>query len=271
MSEIAVTGLDVDELIAGVVRQARGRDEVLDQPVQIVVRQHRDAGRHAAIQDRIRDGGERFGPIEDIRSRPAARMRQLQADEQIAVGVGAEPFTMRADQRFAQIGDRFVILRCQQQLIGIGAAVVPYRDGFPAPHQFRAAQAEVAPPPDRQLGGLPIRRPVPPLHRQHAETVAHPNAVHLERLRQRGLLRRHQLIVEVERNTVPREVIAKCGSRLQGSDARERFGHEQFLNEDEFLNRRLGDTNSIQWLSPNHTGPSGNRYWCRESGLIVML
>ena len=95
MSEIAVAGLDVDEAEAGVARQPRRRDEVVDQAIQLVVLEHAHAVREPPVEDRVRARGDRRRPIVDVRPRVAPRMRQLQADVEIAVGVGAESLAVR--------------------------------------------------------------------------------------------------------------------------------------------------------------------------------
>ena len=47
-------------------------------------------------------GDERFGPIGAVRPREAAGMCELQADDKIVGGVGAEALAMRGEQLVAQ-------------------------------------------------------------------------------------------------------------------------------------------------------------------------
>ena len=152
-------------------------------------------------------------------------MRQLQPEKHVGVGVAAELLAVCGNQRVAQVGNRLVVRLGQQQLVRVGAAVVPHRHGFPAPEQLRAAQAEVAPAADGELRWPSVGRAVPAFHRQHAEAVADAHAVQLERPRERRLLRRQQVVVEVERDVRAPQVLAECGGGLQGGDAREGVSH----------------------------------------------
>src|SRR5207237_4300570 len=86
--------------------------------------------------------------------------------------------------------------------------------------QLRAADAEVAPSPPRQLARLALARAVPSFHRQNAEPVADAHAANVERLRKRRRRRGRQLLVESESNARALQMRAKCGGRLERGDPR---------------------------------------------------
>ena len=94
--------LDVDELEADRVRPLGRGDELVDQPVDLVVGQHRHAAGKALVEHRVAARGQRLGPVPHVRPREAAGVRQLQAEVEVAVGVGAEPVAMRGDELVAQ-------------------------------------------------------------------------------------------------------------------------------------------------------------------------
>ena len=81
----------------------------------------------------------------------------------------------------------------------------------------------------RRVGSLgsPVRRPVPPFHRQDAEPVADADAVQLEGPRERRRGRRVERLVELERRPEGAEVLAEGAGRLERGDARiRRRAHE---------------------------------------------
>ena len=82
------------------------------------------------------------------------------------------------------------------QLVGVGAAVLADGDGFAAPDQLGAAQAEVVPAPSGQLAGPAVERAVPAFHRQDAPAIAGAQAARLERPGERRGRRRLQRFVE---------------------------------------------------------------------------
>ena len=76
-----------------------------------------------------------------VRAAEAAGVRQLQADEQV-VGA-AEALAVGGDQRVAEVAIAARVVVVDQELIGVGAAVVPHGDRLAAPDQLGPAQAEV--------------------------------------------------------------------------------------------------------------------------------
>jgi hypothetical protein len=225
VAQIPVARLDVDEPVTRSVRQPGRCHEIIDEGIELLVRQHAHAARHAPIQHRMAAGRQRLWTIVDVRPAPASGVSQLQADEEIAVGVRAEAFPMRGHQHVPQPSNRRLGDRRQHQLIGVRPAVVPNRDGFPTPHQLGAARTEVAPAPGRQLGRFAPGRAVPPLHGQHAEPVTHPHAVQLERLRERRFGRWLQHVVELQRDARAREVLAEESRGFQRCNPWVRLAH----------------------------------------------
>jgi hypothetical protein len=222
VAEIAVARLHVDEAKSRVAG-ARGRaDEIVDERIELGILEHADAVREAPIEDRVRARRDRRWPIVDVRPGIAARVRQLQADVQIAVRVRSEALAMRGDELLAQGGNRADGARRDQQLMRIRAAVVADGDGFPAPHQLRAARPEVTPAPMREVARLAVARAVPPFHRQDAEPVADANAVHIDRASKRRCRRRRELVVERERDAASLQVRAKRAGGSQRGDTRVR-------------------------------------------------
>src|SRR5215831_8783825 len=107
----------------------------------------------------------------------AARMRQLKTDKQTVI---ASAFTsMFGHERFSQVFNIAYRVAVNQELIGIRAAVLAHRNGFPSPDEFCSACAEVAPSADRQFAGPAVRRAVPAFHRLNRETVADVGAVYI--------------------------------------------------------------------------------------------
>ena len=219
--------LDVDEVEAGGAGHDRGAHEVADERVELGVGEGADrrAGGEASIEERVRVGRDRLPASARVRPRVAARVRELQADDQ-AVGPpgGAGVFL---DEVRAQRDEVGLGVRTERELVRVGAAVVPHRERLAAPDQRGAAAAEAAPAPAGQIGRTPVRRAVPALHRQDAEPVARRQAAGLRGLRQRRAVTGRDLLVEGERHAQLGEPGEELRRRLQGRHAGigHRLGH----------------------------------------------
>src|SRR5690348_5320976 len=112
----------------------------------------------------------RFGPVLVVGMSEAARMRQLQSDEQIVTLAVALP--VLGEQRFAQTGEIRKRLLVEKKLMRIGASVMTHGDGLAAPDELRSAGAEVPPAPACQIAGPAVARAVPALHRQDGKAIA---------------------------------------------------------------------------------------------------
>ncbi len=211
--------LDVDELESDRVGTTRGLDELVDQAIDRLVGHQRDAAGEPLVEDRIGVRGERLGAIPDVRAREAARVRELETEIEVAVRVRAEALAVRGDELVAERGERRLVALRHEELVGIGAAVVPHGDGFTAPDELGAARAETLPAAAGQIARLASGRSVPPFHRQDAETVADPHGAIDERLSKRRLRRRHERIVETEVDSGRFEVVPEEGRGLERRDA----------------------------------------------------
>ena len=221
VTEISVALLDVHELKARVAGQPRGRREILDEPVEIVVFEHAHALWKASIKRGMVPRRQRLGTVVRVGPRVPPRMRKLQTDVEIVGRPRAEPCPMRAHELVAKRRDRALGLGREHQLMRVGAAVVSHGHGFAPPDQLRAAHAEVSPPPPRQIARLASGRAVPPLHRQNAEAIADPYGARRDRLRQRRFTAR-QFIVEIERDSARHEVRSERRRRLERCNPRVR-------------------------------------------------
>ena len=102
MSEIAVTVLEVDGREPGVPGEPGRGDELIDQPIELLVGDDSDTIGKPSIEERVGIGGERLRLSGAVRPGVAPRVGQLQADVKIAIGVGPEPFPMGRDEFLSQ-------------------------------------------------------------------------------------------------------------------------------------------------------------------------
>src|SRR5207253_4390636 len=82
VAKISVARLHVLELDPAVACEAGRGYEVVDQPIELLVRENADGSWKASIEQRLRRSRERRRPVVRIRPREPARVRQLQPDEQ---------------------------------------------------------------------------------------------------------------------------------------------------------------------------------------------
>src|SRR5919201_5411345 len=94
VSEVAVTMLDVDELESHVVGESRSSHEILDEAIELVIFKNVRNAVEAAIEQRMGVSGLRLQTVLRVRTREAAGVRELQADEQVALGAGSEALAM---------------------------------------------------------------------------------------------------------------------------------------------------------------------------------
>ena len=144
MPQIPVTMFDVDKIETGFVDDDGGATKIFDQAVNVVVT-HQGAVGHmkALVEQGVFVGRHLLKFFNIVRFAPAARVGELQADHQI---IGAAKLgLMFIDQRFAQMGQCAQRLRVGNQLVGVGAAIVPHRYRLAAPHQLGPACAKALP------------------------------------------------------------------------------------------------------------------------------
>ena len=124
MAEVAVAVLDVDEGESCVACHPRRLDEPIDEPVQVLVRHQRHAGRETPIQEWMCVGRAWLGTLVHVGLRVAPGVRELKPDEEIVGCVAAESFPVRRDERVAEPRNRGLRLRGERDLSRICAAVV---------------------------------------------------------------------------------------------------------------------------------------------------
>src|SRR5947207_11217731 len=116
----------------------------------------------------------RLGLVSPMRPAIAARMRQLQSDQQVVLGAhGLAMLLGKHRAKFCEIG---MSTGCNHQLIRIGATRQRHCYSFASPDQFRATLSKSSPPPKGVLAWMPVRRSVPALHGIDRDAVADLNA-----------------------------------------------------------------------------------------------
>ncbi len=219
MPQVAVTMLDVDHAEAGVGRQAGGVHEIANQAFDLVVGEQYLLvwNRKSAIEHRVAINDPRLPGQLHFRTRKPARVRQLQADDQVARV--AKRSGMFGDQFGAQRGQVGHGLRIDEQLVRICPAVVAHGHGFAAPDQLGAADPESAPAAPRQLAWPAVERAVPAFHRQDGEAIADAPAVDLQRLGQGRLRRGPERVVAGNRRADRLSMPPQFGRRLETRNA----------------------------------------------------
>ncbi len=153
-----MTRLGVDELIAAVVGEPRRRDVVVDEAVELGVGQA-PARRSGNRLSRIGWWQAASGAGTFQTSGRANRPECVICRPRYRSPSAFDPKCSRCarDELVAQRGDRLLGRGRQHQLVGIGAAIVADGHRFSAPHQLRAALAEIPPSAARQVARLSRR------------------------------------------------------------------------------------------------------------------
>ncbi len=123
-------------------------------------------------------------------------MRELQANIQV-VGP-AEVALVSFHEQGAQGLDLAKIGIVDQELVGIGAAVLAHRDRLAAPDHLGTTEAEVFPTATRQIRWLTVLTAIPTFHGQDREPIANRSPPPLVRSRQRSIRAVLDLGVEFE-------------------------------------------------------------------------
>jgi hypothetical protein len=210
---------DVDEREPRIPRPPGGADKAFDEAREVAVGDDSYRAIEPAVEQRVRIRGQRFRTMLRVRTREATGMRQLQTDEQIAVGGRTEALPMRRDERFAQACDRSARRVDEEQLIGVRAAVFADRDRLAPPHELRSTGAEVPPAARGEIARLAIGRAVPALHREDAEAIADVDAVALEWAAERRMAAGRELRVETEIDAGAHQIAGERVGRLEGREA----------------------------------------------------
>jgi hypothetical protein len=227
VAQIAVTVLHVHELEPSPPREDGRAHEVIGQAVEVLVGQDPHRPREAPVKDRVGEGHERFRTVPGIGAAIAAGMRELQAYHEVARSALAEALLVGGDERLPQAGQGLPGRGADHELARVGAAVVAHGGRLPAPHELGAGEAEVPPAAVGQLGRVAVGRPVPAFHGEDTEAVPGPEAVGLEWAGQGRLGRRHESLVEGDRNVAHLEVPTKGIGRPQRRDANPAWIHDR--------------------------------------------
>ncbi len=211
MPQVTMTMLDIHESKACALRQPRGRGEIGHQSGNLAVAQQWGVRRNAelAVEPRVVIKNRRL-QLGSVGPRKPAGMRELQADQQVGLCLVLVHECLPECCQLAQVG------LVDEQLVRIGAAVVPDSCRLAAPDQLGAARTEPPPAPQRQLARTAIRGPIPPFHGQDGETVADHNAAgQVIRLRQRRASADLHLVVKGQIGPDLDQMPGKCGRGLQ--------------------------------------------------------
>ena len=152
----------------------------------------------------------------------AAGVGELEADAEV-VGV-AEAFAVGVDEGLAQGGDGGQRGLVEQELVGVGAAVVADGDGLAAPDELGAAEAEAPPAAGSQRRGAAVEFAVPALHGQDAPAVADGAEVGVEGLGEGRRGRGEQFIRERQVGADALQVGAELVDAAQARDAGDALG-----------------------------------------------
>ena len=171
VAEIAMTMLDVDEIVATLLRAFCRNDEVFDQAFDFVVADHRSVGRvtKLLIEERMVVGDNRFESGVVVRLAKPTRVRELETDDQSAII--ARRLLVRLDQYFAKLRDPTLRVVRHIQLFRIGPTVEAHRAGLAAPDQLGAAETEALPAPLSIFRGSAVKLAIPAFHRLHPKPM----------------------------------------------------------------------------------------------------
>ena len=165
--------LQVDEVEAGAGGDLGGLDVAVLEAVEFVVGDQRGLGVGAPAGPAIDHGPRVEGAIVLGKGRSgdavSARMRELEADEQ--VGVVAPGVAVGRSAGLQQPGEAVEVFGVAEQLPGVGAAFGDDGGGL-APDEFRAAVAEATIATERQLAGMAVVGGVAAFHRVDRQAVA---------------------------------------------------------------------------------------------------
>ena len=167
-----MTLFHVDELIASLIGKLGGTNVMIDEAFQIIVIEKwvRSVDAHARIENRIVNGNQGLAVA------VAARMRQLQADEQIVIVANVLSMCLSADIVHPRKAGQSLVVN--EQLARVRSPFV--EDGRRlAPDEFRAAAAEPFIAAEDEFIGMSVRRAVAAFHGLHAERIADADGPHL--------------------------------------------------------------------------------------------
>src|SRR6185369_10547852 len=147
----------------------------------------------APVEDGVMVQNTRLVSLVLVGTAEASGVRQLQADQQVAIGpCGA---LMLFDQSFAQSRQPVVSVGRCHKLIRISASFMGDCDGFSSPDQFRAASPKTLPSTQSARGWITVSCSIPALHRLHGNPVSYFDCTPDQRLQQRRFWSANQLAI----------------------------------------------------------------------------
>src|SRR2546430_381965 len=119
--------------------------KLFDDLANLSVRQERVVVRQpqSAIENRVAVEDHRFRAVLATWTGEAAGVGQLKPDQEFISS--AHGFSMRLNQRFAEVCEFRLRRFGDEKLVGVGAAVVPHRDRLPTPDELGSALSESTP------------------------------------------------------------------------------------------------------------------------------
>ena len=208
--------LDIDEIETACLRALGGQHEVLHQPLDFVVADHRPVGRvtEFAVEQWVAVGDDRFEFGIVVRLAEATRMGELQADDDV-VSVFAGRFFVRGDDALAHGRDIALALLGHDELLGIGAAVGAHGASLAAPQELGAGKTEAPPAAFGVLGRAAVALAIPAFHRLNRQTMADGHSVEFERRAERRLWPMRDDVVARHVEPERLHVITKSGDAVE--------------------------------------------------------
>ena len=217
VQQIAVAMLQVHEVRAHVPRELRRADEVLDEPLNLVVGEDLRVARdlELRVENRMPERDTRLVGRLPVRFAETSRVCELESDDEVVRR--AVTLRVRVLQEADQLSDARLVLLDEDELVRVRAAVGPHGHRLRAANQLRAALAEALPAPTHFVAQATGRRAVPALHRVERDAVADGLAVDGDvrhRLGERGIPGGNGVFTR-QLNAQASAVRAKVSDRLQ--------------------------------------------------------
>ncbi len=221
VEEIPVAGLDIDHVEAGRFGVAGRREVGLDQPLDVGIGEQAGGVARvnavAGVEQRMMVGDPRDAARGHGLAEPPG-VGELQGHDQVVVA--AKPVAMGRLHLGEQGREPRAAAGRRAELVGVGPALGLHGHGLASPDQLGAAEPEVPPAAEENLGGGAVGAAVPALHRMDAPAVADGPTAERERLGERraggGGERR---VVERNRRGERGEVRAEFVNGAEPSDA----------------------------------------------------
>ena len=137
---------------------------------------------------------------------------------------------MLIDQRLPELRESFLRVLRDDELIGIGSAIMRNGNGFPAPDQPGATLPEALPTADCRLARISIRSSVPTLHRLHCNAIGYFQVAARHWLEQRRILSMQHSLVTWNVHIQRVYVLSESACILQAREAHNGSAHADILS-----------------------------------------